>query len=49
MAEEQTEKIRLRTERYAAVMSEAEKRAKARCTAKKGNVLITISDVFEAL
>ncbi len=49
MAEEQTEKIRLRTERYAAVMSEAAKRAKARCTAKKGNVLITISDVFEAL
>ena len=49
MAEEQTEKIRLRTERYAAVMSEAEKRAKARCAAKKGNVLITISDVFEAL
>ena len=49
MAEKQVEKIRPRSERYAAVMSEAAKRAKARDRAKTGNVLITISDVFEAL
>ena len=49
MAEKRIEAIPSRTRRYALVMSEAAKRAKARALSKGGKALVTISDVFEAL
>ena len=49
MAERQIDKIPVRTERYEAVIAEAIKRAMARAGNEDGDVLMTISDVFEAL
>lgn len=49
MAEREIEKIPPRTERYVAVMAEAEKRAQARAASENDKGLVTISDVFEAL
>ena len=49
MAEREVEKIPARTERYAAVMTEAAKRAKARGANEAGELFVTISDVFEAV
>ncbi len=49
MAERQIEKISPRTERYAAVMEEAKRRAIARAVAEKSSAVVTLSDVFEAL
>ena len=49
MAERPFEKIPPRTERYAATMAEAERRAIARSRMEKSKPLVTITDVFEAL
>ena len=49
MSERESEKIPARTERYAAVMAEAARRAQARDEATDEKPLVTISDVFEAV
>ena len=49
MAEREIEKVPARTERYAAVMAEAARRAQARDEATDEKPLVTISDVFEAV
>ena len=49
MAERKIEKISPRSERYAAVMAEAERRATSRAKIEKCDPFVTISDVFEAL
>jgi len=49
MSERKIEKIPSRTERYAAVMAEAARRAQSRAIAVNEKPIITIADVFEAL
>ena len=49
MTEREIERIPARTERYAAVMAEAARRAQARGDAGEENPLVTISDIFEAV
>ena len=49
MAERALERIPSRTKRYAAVMAEAARRAYSRAVAAKGDPLVTLADVFEAV
>lgn len=49
MPERTIEKIPARTKRYAAVMTEAARRAQARASAKKDEPLVTLLDVFESV
>lgn len=49
MAETTIAKVPSRTERYAAVMAEAARRAQARAEANNDEALVAISDVFEAI
>ena len=49
MPEQKIENIQARTERYAAVMAEAARRAAARAAATGSKPLVTLADVFDAV